>query len=69
MSSVESHLRLLDSFVCSAERLCEGALCYLGHRWKVSSLYVLYNYKSNQKVDHPLHEYLHHFVAGRNTKA
>ena len=32
MSSAESPLRLLDSVVRIAERLCEGELCYLGHR-------------------------------------
>ena len=30
MSSAESHLRLLDSVVRSAEMLCEGELCCLG---------------------------------------
>ena len=33
---------LLDSVVRSAERLCEGDLCCLGHRRKVSSLCLLY---------------------------
>ena len=36
VSSAESHLGLLDSIVRSTERLCEGELCYLGDRRKVS---------------------------------
>ena len=43
MSSAESQLGLLDSVVRSAERLCEGELCCLGQRKKVSSLCLLYN--------------------------
>ena len=38
MSSTDSHLRLLNSIVRSAERLCEGELCSLGHRRKVNAL-------------------------------
>ena len=34
-SSAESHLGLLDSIICSAERLCEGELCCLGLRMKL----------------------------------
>ena len=30
MSSAESNLGLLDSTVCSAKKLCEGELCFLG---------------------------------------
>ena len=41
MSSVESHLGLLDSIVCSAERLCEDELCCLGLGRKVSALGLL----------------------------
>ena len=33
---------LLDSIVRSAEELCEGELCCLGHRRKVSALCLLY---------------------------
>ena len=36
MSSAESYLGFLDSVVRSAERLCDGKLCCLGHRRKVS---------------------------------
>ena len=42
MLSAESHLNLLDGSVCSVERLCEGELCCLGHRRKVSALRFLY---------------------------
>ena len=41
-SSTESHLRLLDSIVYSAEWLCEYELCSLGRRRKVSVLCLLY---------------------------
>ena len=66
MSSAESHLNLLDSVVRSAERLCEGELCSLGHRRKVSTLCLLY--AIYHRADRPLQEYLHHFVAARNTR-
>ena len=42
MSSADSHLIWLESVVRSAERLCEGDLCYLGHRKKVSVLCLLH---------------------------
>ena len=42
ISSAESHLCLLDSIGRSAERLCEGELCCLGHRMKGSPLCLLY---------------------------
>ena len=65
---------LLPSFIWvfwivlrSAERLCEGELCCLGHRRMVSVLVLLYEIYHG--VDHPLHEYLNHFVAARNTRA
>ena len=41
MVSVEYHLSLLDCIIRSAERLCEGELCCLGHRRWVSALYLL----------------------------
>ena len=65
MSSEESHLGLLDMVVRSAERLCEGGLCCLWHRRKVSALCLLY--KIYHRVDHPMSKYLMHFVAARNT--
>ena len=67
MSSAESHLGLLDIVVRSAKRLCEGELCCLGYRKKVSvlcSLYGIYH-----RVDHPMNDYLNHFVATRSTRA
>ena len=67
MSSAESHLGLLDSIVRSAERLCQGELCCLGHRRKISALCLLY--EVHHRVDHPINEYLNHFVAGCNTRA
>ena len=67
MSSAESQLSLLDSVVRGAERLYEGKLCCLGQRRKVSALCLLY--EIYRKADHPLNEYLHHFVAVRNTRA
>ena len=39
----------------------------LGHRRKVSALCLLY--KIYHRAAHPLHEYLHHFVAARSTRA
>ena len=56
---------LLDSVGHSTERLCEGDICCLGHRRKVSALCSLY--KLYHRVDHPMNEYLYHFVAARNT--
>ena len=67
MSSAESHLGLLESFVRSAERLCEGELGCLAHRRKVSALCLLY--KIYHKSDHPMNVYTSHFVAARNTRA
>ena len=67
MSSVESHLGLLDSIVCSAERWCEGELCNLAHRRKIGGLSLLY--KIYHTVDHPMNGYLNHFVAARSTRA
>ena len=67
MSSAESYLNLLNSVVRSAERLGEGILCCLGHRRKVSALWLLY--KIYHRAGHPMHEYLYYFVATRNTRA
>ena len=67
VESVESHLGLLDSIVRSAERLCEGKLCCLGHRRKVSALCFLY--KIYHRVDRPMNEYLNNFVAACDTRA
>ena len=58
---------LLESIVCSAERLCEGKLCCLEHRRKVCALCLLY--KTYHRMDHPMSEYLNHFIAARNTRA
>ena len=60
MSSTESHLSLLDSVFRSAESLCEGELCWLG-LCTLCLLYMIYH-----RSDHPLHEYLHYFIASRN---
>ena len=66
MSLTESHLGLLDSIVCSVEKLCEDELCCLGHRRKVNGLCLLY--EIYHRVDHPMNEYLNHFVAAQNTR-
>ena len=66
MSSVESHLGLLYSVVRIAEGLCEGELCCLGYRRKVSALCFLY--KIYHRVDHPMNEYLNPFIATLNTR-
>ena len=67
MSSEESHLGFLDSMVHSAERLCEGELCSLAGRKKVSALCFLY--KIYHRVDHHMNGYLKYFVAAHNTRA
>ena len=41
MPLAESHLGLLDSIFRREERLCEGELCSLAHRRKVSALCLL----------------------------
>ena len=64
MSSAEPHLVLLNSAGRSAERLCEGELCCLGHRMEVSALCLLYIHPS---VDHLMKQCPHYFVAARNT--
>ena len=56
---------LLDGIVRSAERLCEGELCCLGHRRRVIALHLLY--KVYHRVDHLMNEHLNHFVAARNS--
>ena len=58
---------LLDSIVRSAERVCDGELCCLGHRRKVSALCLLY--EIYHRVDQHLNEYLNNFVAVCNTRA
>ena len=67
VSSAESHLGLLDSIFRSAEKLCEGKLCCLGHERKVSAFCLLY--KIYDRVGHPMTEYLNHFFATLNTGA
>ena len=67
MSWAESHLSLVDSIVGSAERLCEGELCCLRHRRKVSALCLLY--RIYHRVYHRMKEYMKHFVVPRNTGA
>ena len=62
-----SHLSFVDSVVRSAERLYEDEFCCLGHRRKVSGLFLLYRIYDTR--DLPMYEYLHHFVAARNTRA
>ena len=66
MLSAESHLRLLDDIVCSAERLCEGELCCLGQRRKINALCLLY--KIYRREDHLMTEYQKHLVAARNIR-
>ena len=63
LSSSESQLGLLDSTVCSEERLCEGELCYFGPKRK-DLLYENYH-----TVNHHMSKYLNNFVSARNTKA
>ena len=58
---------LLNSVICSAERLYEGELCYLGHRMKLNAFSLLYNIYHRMN-SFPMNEYLHHFVATRNTR-
>ena len=65
MSSAESPLGLLNTVVHCAESLHECELYCLQRRRKVSVLCLLYNIY--HRADHPLHEYLHNFVASRNT--
>ena len=67
MLSSESHLGLLDRIVRSAERLCEGELCCVTHRTKVSAFSLLY--EIYHTADNPMNEYLNNFVAARNTRA
>ena len=67
MSSAMSHLGLLNIVVCSVERLCEGELCCLEHRQKVSAFCLLH--KIYHRMVYPMNENLHHFVAARNTRA
>ena len=67
MPSAESHLGLLDSIVRSSERLCEGELCCLRHRRKVSAL-RLHN-KIYYRVGRPMNQHLNHFDAVCNTRA
>ena len=57
---------LLDSIVRSAERVCEGDLCCLGHRRRVSALCLLY--KLYPRVDHTVTKYLKRFIASHNTR-
>ena len=66
MSSVESHLGLLDSIVSSAEMSCEDEHCYLAHRRKVTALCLLY--EIYRRVDHPINGYLNYFVAVLNSR-
>ena len=58
---------LLDSIVRSAERLCEGDVCCLEHRRKISALCLFC--EIYHRVDHLMNEYLNHIVAARNTRA
>ena len=66
MSSTESYLSLLNS-VRISERLCETEFCCLGHRGKVSALWLLY--EIYPRVDHHRKDYVKHFVAARNARA
>ena len=66
MSWAKPYFGLLDSVVRSTERLCEDQLCCLRLRRKVSSLWLLY--KIYHRTDHPMNEYLKHFVAALSTR-
>ena len=66
ISSAESHLRLLDNIVRSAERLCEGELCCLEHRRKISAMCLLY--KTHHSAGLPFHKYLQQFAAAYYTR-
>ena len=66
MSSDDSYLSLLDIVIRSAEGCVSVNFVVLWHRRIVSDLYLLN--KIYHRADHPLHEYLHHFVAARNTR-
>ena len=55
------------SIVSSAERSWKSGFCCLGHRRKVSA--VSLPGEVYHRADHPLHDYLHNFVAARNTRA
>ena len=48
-------------------RVCENELYCIGHKRKVSAMCLLY--KIYHRADHHLHEYLHHLVVARNTRA
>ena len=61
MSSSKSHLGLLRSIVRSVEKLCEGEVCCLGNRKKVSALCVLD--KIYHRVDYHLNKYLNNSIA------
>ena len=63
---MKSHSGLLDSIVCSTERLCEGALGFLGHRRMFRLLGLLY--KSYHRLDYPMNQHLNHFVALCSTR-
>ena len=63
---LQFHLNLVNSICSQADRLREGELCCLGHRKKVSACV---SSKIYHRADNPWHEYLHNFVAARNTKA
>ena len=67
MLSAKSHLSLLYNIVRSAEKLFGDELCCLGHRRRVSVLWLLY--VIYHRVDHLMNEYLNCFVAARNTRA
>ena len=67
MSSAECHFGLLASVVRSAERLCEGKLCYLRYRRRVGVLCLLY--RMYHRAGHSLLECLHYLLAARNTRA
>ena len=65
MSSLESHLSLLNRVLRSAERFREGEF-FVWDTEGDSDMCLLC--KIYHRVDYPLHEYLHHFVAARTTK-
>ena len=66
MSLAFAHIGLLDIIVCSVEMLREGELCCLGHREKASCLCLFY--KIFHREDHPMNEYLQHFLVACSTR-
>ena len=67
MSPAESYLNLLNSVVCSEERLYKGELLVWGTEGKLERFVC--SIKFFHIVDRPINEYLHQFVASRNSRS